>query len=301
MLAVFSLPAADVEWPVNGGPNNIRYSPLTQITRENVGQLKVAWTYDSHDAFKDSEMQSNPIVVDGVLYATTPTLHVVALNAETGREIWTFDPVGRRGAAARATGIAASRCTRIACSSRYRNFLYALDRKTGKPIPSFGDDGRIDLREGLDRPAENMSVSASSPGVIFEDMIILGSTVPETLPGSPGHIRAFDANTGKLRWIFHTIPQPGEFGYDTWSKDVYKISGGANAWAGLSVDPKLGMVFAATGSASFDFYGANRHRRQSVRRLRARAGCAHRASGSGIFRASGTTSGIWIFRRRRAW
>jgi quinoprotein glucose dehydrogenase len=114
------------------------------------------------------------------------------------------------------------------------------------------------LRSGLDRPAESITISASSPGIIFEDTIIMGSTVPETLPGSPGHIRAFDATTGKQRWIFHTIPQPGEFGYDTWPPDAYKISGGANAWAGLSVDPTLGMVFAATGSASFDFYGSNR-------------------------------------------
>src|SRR6202021_1429829 len=130
--------------------------------------------------------------------------------------------------------------------------------QTGKPIPSFGTEGRIDLREGLDRPIERMSVSASSPGVIFEDMLIMGSTVPETLPGSPGFIRAFEAKSGKLRWGFRTIPRPGEFGYDTWSKGAYKISGGANAWAGLSVDARLGMVFAATGSASFDFYGANR-------------------------------------------
>ena len=256
-LLVSSLWAADVEWPVNGGPNNIRYSTLTQITRENVGQLKVAWTYDSHDAFKDSEMQSNPIIVDGVLYATTPKLRVVALNAETGREIWTFDPAG--GAAPqrryRHRGVTVHQ-DRVFFT--YRNYLWALDRKTGKAIPGFGSEGRVDLREGLDRPLDKVSVSASSPGVIFEDLLILGSTVPETLPGTPGHIRAFDTKTGKLRWVFRTIPHPGEFGYDTWSKDSYKISGGANAWAGLSVDPKLGMVFAATGSASFDFYGANR-------------------------------------------
>lgn len=249
--------ADDLGWPVNGGPNNIRYSPLTQITRENVGQLKLAWSYDSHDAFKDSEMQSNPIIVDGVLYATTPTLKVVALDAGTGREMWTFDPSG--GAAAqrryRHRGVTVYR-DRVFFT--YRNFLYALDRKAGKPIPSFGTEGRIDLREGLDRPVEKMSVSASSPGVIFEDMLILGSTVPETLPGSPGFIRAYDTKSGKLRWVFRTIPRPGEFGYETWSKDSYKISGGANAWAGLSIDAKLGMVFAATGSASFDFYGANR-------------------------------------------
>ena len=107
----------------------------------------------------------------------------------------------------------------------YRSFLYALDRKTGEPIPSFGTKGRIDLREGLDQPAERLSVSASTPGSIFEDMIIMGSSVPETLPGSPGHIRAFDVNTGKVRWIFHTIPKPGEVGYDTWPKDALSTVG----------------------------------------------------------------------------
>jgi len=248
----------DVEWTANGGAYNIRYSQLSQITPANVSQLKVAWTYDSHDSFKDSEMQSNPIIVGGMLYATTPTLHVVALDAATGQEIWKFDPtngapVGQRRYRHRGVTVYQDRVF-----VTHRNFLWALDRKTGQPIPSFGKEGRIDLREGLDRPIEKMSVSASTPGVIFEDMLIMGSTVPETLPGSPGHIRAFDTHSGKLRWIFHTIPQPGEFGYETWSKDSYKISGGANAWAGLSVDPKLGMVFAATGSASFDFYGANR-------------------------------------------
>ena len=249
--------AADIEWPMNGGTNNIRYSPLTQITRANVGSLKVAWTYDAHDEFKDSEMQSNPIIVDGILYATTPKMRVVALNAETGREVWNFDPAGgappQRRYRHRGVTVHQDRVF-----FTYRNFLYALDRKTGRPIPGFGAEGRIDLRENLDRPVEKMSVSASSPGVIFEDMLILGSTVPETLPGSPGHIRAYDVKTGKMRWIFRTIPRPGEPGYETWPKDAWKVSGGANAWAGLSVDPKLGMIFAATGSASFDFYGANR-------------------------------------------
>ena len=252
-----TLQAADLDWPVNGGLNNIRYSTATQINRQNVGRLQVAWTYDSQDAFKDSEMQSNPIVVDGVLYATTPKLRVVAINAATGREIWTFDAAG--GAAPqrrfRHRGVTVHQ-DRVFFT--HRNLLWALDRKTGKPILTFGVDGHIDLREGLDRPAEKLTVSASSPGVIFEDMLILGSTVPETLPGSPGHIRAYDTKTGKLRWMFRTIPMPGEFGYDTWPKEAYKVSGGANAWAGLSIDAKLGMVFAATGSASFDFYGSNR-------------------------------------------
>src|SRR5580765_2616416 len=249
---------ADTGWPVHGGLDNIRYSPLTQINRQNVSQLKVAWTYDSHDAFKASEMQSNPIVVDGVLYATTPTLKVIAVNAETGREIWMFDPSGGAapGARFRHRGVTVH-ADRVFVS--YRSFLWALDKQTGRPIASFGAGGRIDLREGLDQPAERLSVSASTPGVVFEDLLIMGSSVPETLPGSPGHIRAFDVNTGKVRWIFHTIPKPGEFGYETWPKDAYQLAGGANAWAGVTVDQKNAMVFAATGSASFDFYGVTRH------------------------------------------
>ena len=253
-----SAQTGDVEWPINGGVDNIRYSPLAAINRSNVQRLQVAWTYDSRDAFKDSEMQSNPIVVDGVLYVTTPTLRVVAIDAATGREKWTFDPAGGDAPRGRARhrGVTVHK-DRVLVT--HRSFLWALDRQTGKPILSFGREGRIDLREGLGRPAERLSVSASTPGTIFEDLIIFGSSVPETLPGSPGHIRAFDVNTGALRWIFRTIPQPGEFGHDTWPANAHQVSGGANAWAGVTVDTKNGLVFAATGSASFDFYGANRH------------------------------------------
>src|SRR5262245_10318053 len=167
-------------------------------------------------------------------YATTPKMRVVALDAATGKEVWSFNPDtgSDRPRRYRHRGVTIYK-DRLFFT--YRNFLYALDRKSGKPLLSFADNGRIDLRNGLDRPPENLTVSASSPGVIFEDMLIIGSTVPETLPGSPGHIRAFDVHTGKLRWIFHTIPHPGEFGYETWPREAYKISGGANAWAGLSV------------------------------------------------------------------
>jgi quinoprotein glucose dehydrogenase len=250
--------AADTWWLTHGGTGNMHYSPLTQVTRANVSRLKVAWTYDSHDAFKGSEMQSNPIVVDGVLYATTPTLKVVAIDAASGREIWKFDPSGGAGTGGRFRhrGVTVHN-DRVFVT--YRNWLYALSTKTGQPLATFGSNGRIDLRENLDQPAEGLTVSASTPGQIFEDLLIIGSSVPETIPGSPGHIRAFDVNTGKLRWIFHTIPKPGEFGYDTWLPDAYRISGGANAWAGVTVDAKNAMVFAATGSASFDFYGVTRH------------------------------------------
>jgi quinoprotein glucose dehydrogenase len=252
-------PAAPMkaDWPLNGGVGNARYSPLTQVTKENVRQLQVAWTYTSGDHFTASEMQSNPVVVDGVLYATTPTMQVVAVNAATGTELWKYDPSGGTSARARFRhrGVAVH-ADRVFVT--YRNFLISLDKATGRPVPGFGADGRVDLREGLGRPAAGLSVSASTPGVIFEDLLILPSSVPETLPGTPGHIRAFDWKTGQQRWIFHTIPQPGEVGYETWPADAYQLAGGANAWAGVTVDPALALVFAATGSASFDFYGPTR-------------------------------------------
>ena len=252
-----SAQAPDRGWPMHGGVDNIRYSPLAQINKTNVTQLKVAWSYDSKDAFPNSEMQSHPVVVDGTLYVTTPSMKVAAVDAATGQERWTFNlvPAGAPRARFRHRGVTVYQDRVFAT---YRNFLYALDRATGKPIPTFGTDGRIDLREGLGLPVERVSVSASTPGSIFEDLIIFGSSVPETLPGTPGHIRAFDVHTGKMRWIFHTIPQPGEFGSDTWPKGP-TLSGGANAWAGVTVDQGNAMVFAATGSASFDWYGVNRH------------------------------------------
>ena len=193
ITSMMSAATRDAQWPLNGGVDNIRYSSLAQINRTNVSNLQVAWTYDSRDAFKGSEMQSNPVIVDGVLYATTPTLKVIALDAATGREIWKFDPSnGAVGARFRHRGVTVHD-DRVFVS--YRSFLYALDRTTGRPIPSFGSEGRIDLREGLDQPAAGLSVSASTPGSIFEDTLILGTSVPETLPGSPGHIRASSAST----------------------------------------------------------------------------------------------------------
>jgi quinoprotein glucose dehydrogenase len=249
----------NVDWPVFGGnTDNTHYSTLHQITPANVATLQVAWTYATHDEFKGSEMQANPIVIDGVLYATSPKLRVFALDAATGRELWSFDPNFGKPAPSRFRhrGLVVTG-DRVLVT--YRNKLYALDRKTGLPIPSFGDSsGFADMRNAFDRPAERITVSASTPGVVYRDLYIIGSTVPEALPSSPGDIRAYDIKTGALRWVFHTIPRPGEFGYETWSPDAWKVSGGANAWSGVTVDQKRGIVFAATGSASFDFYGANR-------------------------------------------
>ncbi len=262
LLAATTLQAQPVgrsaDWPVYGGSeDHTHYSTLSQISPANVKQLRVAWTFETKDEFAGSEMQTNPIVIDGVMYATTPKLHVIALNAATGAPIWRFDP--NNGAAPlsriRHRGVVVTGDRVI---FNYRNRLYALDRKTGRPIKTFGDSGWVDLRQGLGRPVEGLSVSASTPGVVFEDLLIIGSSVPEALPSAPGDIRAFDINTGKLRWSFHTIPHPGEPGYETWPPDAWKIAGGANAWAGVTIDTQRAIVFAATGSASYDFYGANR-------------------------------------------
>jgi quinoprotein glucose dehydrogenase len=202
-------------------------------------------------------MQANPVVVDGVLYATTPRQQAFALDAATGRELWRTDlNVGRpQGPRIRHRGVVVAD-DRVLVNYRHR--LYALDRRTGRPIPTFGDSGWVDLRAGLGRPVEGLSVSLSTPGVVFEDVLIVGSTVPEQLPSAPGDIRAYDLKSGALRWSFHTIPHPGEFGHDTWPADAWKTVGGANAWSGVTIDARRGVVYAATGSASYDFHGANR-------------------------------------------
>jgi quinoprotein glucose dehydrogenase len=259
LLAPALAAAQTVDWPINGGtPGNTKFSTLSQITPENVSKLEVAWTYETGDAWKGSEMQTNPVVIDGILYGTTPKLRVFALDAATGKEIWSFDPNPGKPAPQRFRhrGLVVTG-DRVLVTYRYR--LYALDRKTGRPITSFGDSsGFVDMRNAYDRPTERVSVSASSPGVVYQDLYIIGSTVAEQLPSTPGDIRAYDVKTGKLRWVFHTIPRPGEYGYDTWPPDAWKVSGGANAWAGVTVDHQRGLVFAATGSAAFDFYGVNR-------------------------------------------
>jgi quinoprotein glucose dehydrogenase len=139
-----------------------------------------------------------------------------------------------------------------------QQYLYALDARTGKPIPSFGREGRIDMREDLGRDPEKQSMVLTTPGVIYKDLLIIGGRAAESLPASPGDIRAYDVRTGKLRWSFHTIPHPGEFGYQTWPKDAWTYIGAANNWAGMSLDTKRGIVYVPTGSAASDFYGANR-------------------------------------------
>src|SRR5258707_7758668 len=244
------------DWSAYGGaPENHHYSKLAQINRNNVKRLAVAWSFDTQE---DGVLQASPIIVAGVLYGLTPTQKVFALDAATGKLLWKFDSGIRgtqpnRGLAYWADG----KDKRILVG--VMNYVYALDATTGKPIPSFGNAGRIDLRENLARgPASAQSVDLTSPGTVYKDLVIFGGLNPETLPAPPGDIRAYDVRTGKLRWSFHTIPRPGEFGYDTWPKDAWKSSGAANNWAGMALDPQRGILYAPTGSAAFDFYGADR-------------------------------------------
>lgn len=243
------------DWPAYGGsPENTHYSSLDQINRKNVKKLEVAWSFDTEEK---GGLQTSPIIVGNVLYGLTPSQKVFALDAATGKLLWKFDSgvLGtqpNRGLAYWAEG----EDRRILVG--VMNFVYALDAVKGTPIASFGKDGRIDLREGLGGDPSSQSVALTSPGVIYKDLLIVGGRNPETLPAPPGHVRAYDTRTGKLRWMFHTIPRPGEFGYETWPKDAWKTSGAANNWTGMSVDPKRGIVYVPTGSAAFDFYGGDR-------------------------------------------
>ena len=246
---------ASRDWPVYGGaPENTHYSTLSQINRTNVKNLVVAWSFDTEET---GGLQTSPLIVGHLLYGITPTQKIFALDAATGKLLWKFDSGIKgtqpdRGLAYWSSGSDQRILVGVL------NFLYALDAKTGKPIAAFGKAGRIDLREDLGRNADANSIVLTSPGIVYKDLIIVGGRNPETLPAPPGDVRAYDVRSGKLRWSFHTIPHPGEFGYETWPKDAWKYSGAANNWAGMALDPEKGILYVPTGSAAFDFYGANR-------------------------------------------
>ena len=249
--------AAHTNWPAIGAtPGNSHYSSLKQINRSNVSQLKVAWSYDTGEP---GGLETTPIVIDGTLYAFTPTQKVIALNAATGKLLWKFDSAIKGTGPDRGIAYWADKDgkqKRLLAS--VMNFVYALDPATGKPIPSFGKAGRIDLREDLGRDPERQSIALTSPGVVYKALLIVGGRTPETLPAPPGDIRAYDVRTGALRWSFHTIPHPGEPGHETWPAEAWKTSGAANNWPGMAVDPDRGIVYVPTGSAVPDFYGASR-------------------------------------------
>ncbi|HWX89518.1 MAG TPA: PQQ-binding-like beta-propeller repeat protein [Rhizomicrobium sp.] len=245
---------AGSDWPLYGGEGGRRFSTLTQITRANVARLQQAWRFDMAEA---GDPQTHPLAIGGVVYAYTPSLDTIALDGASGRLRWRFHSGVKAGGPQR--GLAWWRHGRerrlFAAAGSY---LYALDPATGQPLPGFGDGGRIDLREGLDRDPEQISVALTAPGLIWRDMIVIGFRTAESAPAAPGDIRAFDVHSGKLRWVFHTIPHPGQTGYETWPADYWKTGGAANNWPGMVLDEKHGLIFAPTGSAVSDFYGYDR-------------------------------------------
>ena len=252
-----------IDWPVyRGDPKGNQYAAVAQIHAANVHRLQPVWEYHTRDANQRSTMHANPIVVNGVMYVTTPALKAVALDAATGREIWVFDPAKynngeivrlRNRGVTYWKGAAGERIFHFV-----RDRVYALDAKSGALIPSFGTGGFIDLRQNLGVDPRTAVIEMTSPGAVFNNFLIIASRVNETYDASPGHIRAYDTVTGEMKWIFHTIPAEGEKGHDTWKWVKGETYGGANAWGGLTIDQQRGWVFAATGSATDDFYGGFR-------------------------------------------
>ena len=242
----------------SGSADSAQYSALRQINRSNVSQLQIAWQFPTGDGAKYS---FNPVVVDDLMYVLAKGNSIVALNASTGKEVWSYSPgpdtrlITNRGINYWESKDRSDR--RLLFASNH--FLRAIDARTGKPIPSFGEDGSVDLKQGLGRDPKTISlVQSTTPGRVFEDLLILGSATNQGYGSAPGDIRAFDVRTGKLVWTFHTIPHPGEFGYDTWPKDAWKTVGGANVWGEMSLDAKRGILYAPTASAKYNFYGADR-------------------------------------------
>ncbi len=245
-----------------GDPGRSHYSLLDQINKQNVNTLEVAWTYHAGQQGKgnDNYIQANPLIVKDILYGISPGLKVFAVHATDGKKVWEFNPYEGTDRGSFTRGLIFwedDDDQRILFSAD--QYLYALDASNGQPISEFGEDGRIDLTIGLDREVGDLNYRYNTPGAVYQDLIIMGALNAERLPAAPGHIRAFNIRTGEQEWIFHTIPQPDEFGYDTWEDPTnYQYIGGANNWAGMSVDEEKGIVYVPTGSAAFDFYGGNR-------------------------------------------
>ncbi len=261
------------EWAIYGGSKErIQYSALDIIDTTNVEGLKVAWTYHTRDGEPSGQIAANSLIVDRVLYGISPMLKLFAVDAATGKEKWQFDPVPFveiDNKNRRSYGMNACRGLALLKEENGEHLLYytagsslfCINSKTGEIVTTFGREGRIPLHEGLtnDRDIKNVRVTSTSPGIIYKDLIIVGTNVSEEEESAPGHIRAYDVRTGKMKWMFRTIPQPGDTGYDSWENpEAYKLVGGANAWGGFSLDEKRGIVFASTGSAVPDFYGGKR-------------------------------------------
>ena len=241
-----------------GGSDAAQYSSLGQVNRTNVKQLEIAWSYPTGDTNKYA---FNPVEVDGVLYVLARNNSIVALDATSGKEIWVHPAlpdtkiITNRGINYWQSKDGSDR--RLLFASNH--FLRAIDARTGKTISSFGKEGAVDLKEGLGRDPKTIAlVQATTPGRVFQNLLILGSATNQGYGSAPGDIRAFDVTTGRLVWSFHTIPHPGEFGYETWPKDAWKTIGGANVWGELSLDETRGILYAPTASAKYNFYGGDR-------------------------------------------
>jgi len=268
--ALLALPAwaakqGEGDWGHYGGdPGATRFSPLNQIKASNAANLKVAWTHACGDASQRplTTIECTPIVVGGVMYLTTARVQVRALNAVTGQPLWNYNPLaGSRRSSGVNRGVTwfeDGKDKRVFAAIQDK--LHCLNPATGEPVKGFGDNGIVDLAAQFDRDMTGLSYRSTSPPVIVEDTLIIGGGGGEgPRPEAPGHIRGYDVYTGKRKWIFHTIPHPGEKGYDTWPKDAWQRNGSAGNWPGLSVDLKRKWVFVPTGSATFDFYGGDRH------------------------------------------
>ncbi|ARK13791.1 PQQ-binding-like beta-propeller repeat protein [Fibrella sp. ES10-3-2-2] len=266
LLALLSLrvsrPEPDTNWPeYNGDGHRSHYSPLGQITPANVQQLTVAWQYASGGAdtlANRTQMQCNPICIGGVLYGVSASTQAFAIDAATGKEIWKTNLPDTDGTTSRGvTYWAAGADERIFFGAG--GHIYALNAATGHVITSFGTAGRIDLKEGIDRPGADNYVRANTPNTIYRNLLIVGARLAEGETALLGDVRAYDVRTGRLVWTFRTIPAPGDYGYASWSPaNPRQRLGGANAWAGMAIDRQRGIVYVPTGSAAYDFYGGNR-------------------------------------------
>lgn len=253
-----------------GSDEGLNYSSLARVDTNNAAQLQLAWEYHTGDAdtANFSQIQCNPVIIDGILYGTSPQLKLFAIEANTGKEKWKFNPFdslkgdmkmffsqnNSRGITYWSDGNEDKRIYYTAGP-----YLYSINAINGQPVNSFADSGKLDLHEGLGRDVKKLFVTATSPGIVYKDLLIIGTRVHEGSQAAPGHIRAYDIRTGKQKWIFHTIPWPGEKGFETWEDpNAYKYIGGANAWGGLTLDNKRGIVYGCTGSANYDFYGGKR-------------------------------------------
>ncbi len=245
-----------IDWPVFGGSAaQSRYVDYEAITPENVGKLEVAWVYPVTDS---NIYQFSPVVAGGVMYVLAKDNALVALDAASGRELWSrpgFQGISRRGINYWSSADGTDRRLLVTSGDR----LLALDARNGEPIAGFGEQGKVDLRENLGRDVDTVRrVQGASPGAIFQDLILLGSSPGEGYLAPPGYLRAYNVVTGKLAWVFHTIPQPGEFGYETWPKDAWRYAGGANNWGEITVDAERGIAYFPLGSPTYDYYGADR-------------------------------------------